>query len=121
MKVIKINGLRGVIFVIFCLCCLVTGFVFFPSWACMHIWNAIANYFYQMPKMELIHGVLLWAIIALSLYVTHTNKSFVDFQKVTPKDDKFMESLMKKIQDENQQAALNENLTKNEADNIQKQ
>ena len=81
-EVLKINGIRGVIFVIFCLCCLVTGFIFFPSWACMHIWNAIANHFYQIPKMEMIHGVLLWAIIALSLYVIHTNKSFISFQKI---------------------------------------
>ncbi len=120
MKVLKINGLRGLIFVIFCICCLVTGFVFFPSWACMHIWNAIANYFYQMPKMEMIHGVLLWAIIALSLYVVHTNKSFISFQKINPKDDRFMKNLMQKLKDEKQQAAIKENLKQSEADNAQK-
>lgn len=120
MKVLKINGIRGVIFVIFCLCCLVTGFIFFPSWACMHIWNAIANHFYQMPKMEMIHGVLLWAIIALSLYVIHTNKSFISFQKINTKDDKFMKNLMQKLKDEKQQTAIKENLTKSEADNTQK-
>ena len=119
MKVLKINGIRGVVFVIFCLCCLITGFIYFPSWACMHIWNAVANYFYQMPKMELIHGGVLWAIIALSLYVVHTNKSFISLQKITPKDDIIMKNIIQQMKEEKQQAILKENLTKNETDNIQ--
>lgn len=120
MKILKINGLRGVVFVLFCICCLATGFIFFPSWACMHIWNFIANYFYQIPKMELIHGVILWAIIALSLYTCHKNKSFISFQRVHPYNDQFMKGLIQKLKEEKNQSTLNENLKQNEFDNTQK-
>lgn len=68
--VIQISGFRGILIAVFLLVCAVAGFVMFPAWCCQHAWNYVAKFFVDMPLMELKHGVLLWAIIALISYVT---------------------------------------------------
>lgn len=73
VKVIKINGIKGIIVALFMLCCLFTGFLMFPGWLCMNIWNYITN-FINIPRMEIIHGVILWLIIGLSYYVITSEK-----------------------------------------------
>lgn len=78
-RVIKINGFRGVLTAIFVVCCLVTGFVVFPGWVAMHLWNYIASFYILMPKMQLMHGVILWAIIALSIYGLNNNRMLIGF------------------------------------------
>jgi len=67
-KVIQINGFKGLIMFAFIACCVVTGFVMFPSWLCKTIWNFIAVYVPHMPEMTMITGGILWAIIALSYF-----------------------------------------------------
>ena len=61
-NVIQINGIKGILLAVFLLGCLVAGFLTFPGWLCMNIWNYISGYFVDMPKMQLVHGVLLWCI-----------------------------------------------------------
>ena len=39
IKVIEINGLRGILAVTYAIICAVAGFLFFPAWALMSIWN----------------------------------------------------------------------------------
>lgn len=79
MKIIKINGIGGICLFVFCACCLVTGFVLFPGWLCMVIWNKIFSYFPQVTQMNIAEGIILWAIIALSLYVLNAKKSLLNF------------------------------------------
>ena len=67
-NIIKISGLKGVIFAIFIVGCLIAGFLTFPGWVCMHIWNFVAGLFSEMPEMNLLHGCIMWCIIALSVY-----------------------------------------------------
>ena len=45
LNVIQIRGLRGLIFAVMIGCCLVAGFVVFPGWLCMQIWNALEKNF----------------------------------------------------------------------------
>ncbi len=64
-RIIEIRGIKGLLTVIFILCCLITGFTVFPGFIAMHIWNLITPYIQDMPQMSLIHGVMLWAICFL--------------------------------------------------------
>ncbi len=78
-RVIKINGFRGIITALFVVCCLATGFIICPGWVFMNLWNYIASFFVIMPKMELVHGVMLWAIVALSLYALNNSRCLIGF------------------------------------------
>lgn len=84
-SVIKINGLKGMALVVFLIGCFAAGFIIFPGWICMNTWNFIASYFNSMPHMELLHGCLLWAIIALAFYALNSDIFSISFGSATPR------------------------------------
>ena len=43
LNVIQVRGVRGLIILGMVLCCLTVGFIIFPGWVAMHIWNFIAG------------------------------------------------------------------------------
>ena len=69
MNVIQIKGVRGIMLAAFVVCCLAAGFIVFPGWLCMGLWNYVTDYFYSLPSIGLFQGVLLWAILASSYFI----------------------------------------------------
>lgn len=103
--VIKINGFKGLFLALFCLGCLIAGFLIFPGWVCMHIWNYIAGFFVQLPAMHVSHGILLWCIFALSFYAINRGDMTISFGTVSPihpSDSRFSE-VISKINERNAQ------------------
>lgn len=96
-RVIKINGFRGILTAIFVVCCLVTGFVVFPGWIAMHLWNYVASFYVLMPKMQLMHGVILWAIIALSIYGLNNNRMLIGFSTPPSLSDDQIKDIMTRV------------------------
>lgn len=97
-RVIKINGFRGLFFALFCVGCLIAGFLLFPGWVCMHIWNYFTGFFIQLPVMHMVHGVLLWCIIALSIYALnrgHLTISFGTASPIAPNEERLKEVISK--------------------------
>ena len=45
----------------------------------MHLWNYTALFVNGMPTMSLIHGIILWAIVALSIYGILRGKSPISY------------------------------------------
>ena len=78
-KVITINGVRGLIVAIFVVMGLIAGFVISPGWVCMKIWNSIFEYSNNVAQMHLLQGIMLWLIIALSLYALNNKRSLIGF------------------------------------------
>ena len=78
-NIIKISGFKGIFFAIFIVGCLIAGFITFPAWVCMNIWNYIAGFIINMPTMSLLHGVLLWGIVALSIYALNQGNFSISF------------------------------------------
>lgn len=74
INVIKINGFKGILLAVFIIGCLIAGFLIFPGWVCKSIWNFTAQYFSVMPSMTLLHGSMLWLILALSTYALNKGK-----------------------------------------------
>ena len=72
-KIIQISGLRGLIFAGFIVTCLAAGFILFPAKVAMYLWNYMASTYFAVPEISLWQGVLLWAIIALSIYTFNNN------------------------------------------------
>ncbi len=64
--IIQICGARGLLFMAFIAVCLVAGFVAFPALALMRLWNMVEF----LPAINIYQGGLLWAIVAMSVYLT---------------------------------------------------
>ena len=77
LNVIQINGTRGILIVIGFVSCLAAGFIYFPGWLAMHIWNFISSYIEQMPSIGIIQGILLWGIVAASYFTFRKEKLVV--------------------------------------------
>ena len=78
-KVITINGVRGIFAAIFVVLGLIAGFIISPGWVCMQIWNRIAEETFTMSTMNIFQGIMLWAIIALSLYALNNKRTLIGF------------------------------------------
>ena len=78
-KVITINGIRGVLVAIFIVLGLIAGFIISPGWVCMHIWNYIFEDSNTVALMNIYQGIMLWTIIALSLYALNNKKALIGF------------------------------------------
>lgn len=76
-NIIQIRGIRGLIIAACVVCCLIAGFVVFPGWVCMHIWNFVTNYLQSVPSIGVIQGVILWSIIFLSYKALRKDKFFI--------------------------------------------
>ena len=82
LNVIQINGIRGLIMTGMIGCCLAAGFIVFPGWVFMHIWNHSiawinAQYLTTVPSIGLIQGILLWGIVVASYFTFRKNRLIV--------------------------------------------
>ncbi|MBQ8886106.1 MAG: hypothetical protein IJY61_00200 [Candidatus Gastranaerophilales bacterium] len=78
-KVITINGVRGLFAAIFVVLGLIAGFIISPGWVCMQIWNKVFEDSLTLSSMNLFQGIMLWAIIALSLYALNNKRTLIGF------------------------------------------
>lgn len=105
-KVIKINGFRGLLLALFIGACLLTGFIVCPGWLCMNIWNYTASFFLLMPEMNLVQGVMLWAIIALSIYGINGNRFLVGFSSAPTLNEDQIKNIMERVKTATMEAKL---------------
>lgn len=78
-KVITINGVRGIFAATFIVLGLIAGFVISPGWVCMKLWNCAFAESGIVTVMNIYQGIMLWAIIALSLYALNNKRSLIGF------------------------------------------
>lgn len=76
LNIIKINGIRGLLFAGMVVSCLAAGFIAFPGFVAMHVWN-FAAVSLEIPQIGLLQGVLLWGIIVASYFTFRKNKLVV--------------------------------------------
>lgn len=79
LKVIQINGFRGIFMAMFIVSCLIAGFIAFPALVTMNLWNYLAIKTGSFPSITFGAGVLLWAIIIFSVYLFNKRKFIVSF------------------------------------------
>lgn len=78
-KVITINGIRGILAVIFIALGLIAGFIISPGWLCMTVWNHYFSNSTIVNSMNLFQGILLWTMIALTLYALNGKHQLIGF------------------------------------------
>ena len=106
-KIIQISGIRGLILACFIVVCLIAGFVVFPGGVAQYAWNYVGSNYVALPEISLWQGILLWAMIALSIYLLNDRKIAVSFQKPTELSDEEMRFLMERIKMQRQAQKLN--------------
>lgn len=82
-RVITINGFRGIIAVVLIIAGLIAGFIISPGWLCMTLWNKAFENASYFSSMSLIQGIILWAIIALTLYALNNKHALIGFGSYT--------------------------------------
>ena len=102
-KVITINGIRGAIVAVFIVMGLIAGFIISPGWVCMQLWNyAIEEANLAVSTMNIYQGIMLWAIIALSLYALNNKRALIGFgsyQGLSPEQIKDIMNRAKESED----------------------
>ncbi len=78
-KIITINGVRGIITAVFVVLGLIAGFVISPGWVCMKLWNFGFQQSDYVSIINIYQGIVLWAIIALSLYALNNRRPLIGF------------------------------------------
>ena len=77
INVIQIKGIRGIIIACVVVTCLAAGFIVFPGWVGMQLWNYIASFCNDLPAIGLFQGVLLWGIIIAAYFTFRKEKVVV--------------------------------------------
>ncbi len=97
-KIITINGIRGVIVVGITFLCLIAGFIISPGWVCMKVWNYFAADSNVVSLMNIYQGIMLWAIIVLSLYAVNRNKEIIGFNSFQGLSSEEIQEILNKAQ-----------------------
>ena len=77
LNIIQIKGIKGLIFAGFVVTCLAAGFIAFPGWVCMQLWNVVASYTTTIPAIGILQGLLLWGILVVSYFVLRKERVVV--------------------------------------------
>lgn len=78
-RIIDVNGFRGLLLFLFILVCLATGFIAFPAYLAMNLWNVLAPMI-ALPTINFLQGLLLWGIIAFAIYMFSNQKVVIVMQ-----------------------------------------
>lgn len=95
MKIIQINGFRGMLMAGFIVACLISGFVACPGIVAMRLWNHFLTP-YGLPVLDAFQGVLLWVIIALTYYILTRGYMPVSFANPDKISEAELDMIMKK-------------------------
>lgn len=104
-KIIQISGFKGILTALFIVTCLAAGFIAFPGFVAMNIWNHFAGY--TVPQINIYQGILLWAIIFLAYYITNKQQVAVSFASPKELNEAELNLLMERIKQQSQARRLN--------------
>jgi hypothetical protein len=111
MKVIRIDGIKGLFTAVFMAACLFAGFVISPGYAAMYLWNKYLVAAYMFPQLSLFQGVLLWAMIFLTYCILTKGRFAVSFQSSNDMRDEELESIIRSAKINSQLRMMNKQLS----------
>ena len=97
LNVIQIRGIRGLIIAGSAVCCLFAGFIVFPGWVWMHIWNFIASNIDNIPAIGIFQGVLLWGILIACYFIFKRDSVVVCFRTPQGLNEEELKSVFEDI------------------------
>ncbi len=96
-RVIQINGFRGILVALAILACLIAGFVVFPGYVAMELWNFVSVKTMLVPQLALMQGVLLWGIMVVSYMIIKKRSVIVSFKQPTELSEAELDEVMEHI------------------------
>lgn len=112
MKIVQIDGVKGVITAVFMGACLFSGFVLYPGYAAMSLWNKYLVNLYMFPTLNLFQGVLLWGIAVIT-YCILSKKGFAISFKNTPElSDSELNSIIQRAKIDSRMRMMNTMISK---------
>ena len=115
MKIIKIDGFKGLVTAAFMAVCLFAGFVISPGYAAMYLWNRYLTTAYMFPQLTLFQGILLWAIIVLSYCILTKGGFAVSFKSGPDFKDEELESIIKTAKINSQLRMMNKMMSNSDS------
>ena len=97
LRVIQITGLRGILSAAFVVVCLAAGFVAFPSYVLHKLWNALAGMTSGVPEINILQGLILWGIFAVSYIIINDKKKYLVAFEPKTVSGKDIAEIMKEI------------------------
>ncbi len=107
MKVVQIDGFRGIITAVFIGACLFAGFVVFPGMVAMTLWNKYLATLFMFPVLNVLQGVLLWGIIAITYCILSKRGLAVSFKDGPSLSDAEFDMIMRKAKINSQIRKIN--------------
>lgn len=80
-KIVQVHGLSGLLIIGFIAIGLFAGFIIFPIWAVMHLWNYIVAKTILEPQINYYQSTLLWSAVILIAYVYFRKNVSIKIQK----------------------------------------
>lgn len=112
--IIQISGFRGILMAIFVVSCLAAGFIAFPAYVAMSLWNYAAN-FISIPVIGLLQGLMLWAIVAIIGFLINDRKKYlVAFSPKTELSRQEVDKIMERVKLQRNAQILNSMILKSE-------
>lgn len=111
-RIIEIRGIRGLFMVAFVASCLCAGFVLFPAKCAAAAWNYVASNYIALPLISLWQGLLLWAAIALSVFIINSRTKMLSYKTASALNEEEMKTLMERIKLQAEARRLNNLLMK---------
>ena len=75
VRMIEVRGISGLLKLLYIGICLVAGFAVFPGVALMYLWNTFLVPFANIPSIDLLQGLLLYAIF-VTCYMIYNKPKF---------------------------------------------
>ena len=121
MKIVQIDGFKGLISAVFIGACLFAGFVISPGYVAMTLWNKYLVSAYMFPQLNLIQGILLWAIVVITYCILTKGGFAVSFKNTPELSDEELDSIIRSAKVSTQMRMLNKAISKSDKfDSIQK-
>lgn len=112
MKIIQIDGIKGLITAAFMGVCLFAGFVLFPGQVAMTLWNKYLVSSFMFPTLDLLQGVLLWGIVAISYCIVSKKGLAVSFKNTPEISDDELDAIIKSAKISSHMKMMNKNIAK---------
>lgn len=114
MKIVQIDGIRGLITAVFIGVCLFAGFVVFPGMVAMHLWNKYLVNLYMFPVLNILQGVLLWGIVAITYLILTKNEMPISFKETKGLSDSELDMIIKQARIQSQIKRVNKMINKSD-------
>ncbi len=114
MKIVQIDGIKGIITAIFVCACAFAGFVISPGYAAMSLWNKYLAQPYMFPTLSLFQGILLWGIIVITYFIITKNGFALSFKNTPEMSDEELNSIIKSAKINAQMRMMNRLISKSD-------